>query len=207
MKPEITVGIGIPILLLLASCQTLSKEECIAADWRVIGEQDGAAGYAPQQRFGDHAKSCEKAGVVPNQSLWNEGYQLGLRRFCTPLSGLAHGQKGGQYQNVCPTELAGGFVSGYSLGLEQHNRTNELNSIKRRISTAERTVANNQDLIREGKIDQAEGEANIRTNQRLINDLNRELGRKEAEKYRIDGQVEDFRLDQQFGNTGQTIYN
>ncbi|MCY0154566.1 hypothetical protein OEG86_22680 [Hoeflea alexandrii] len=29
--------------LVLASCQTMSKEECAVADWRVIGEQDGAA--------------------------------------------------------------------------------------------------------------------------------------------------------------------
>jgi len=89
------------ILIALAACQTLSKEECIAADWRVIGEQDGAQGFSSQQRFGDHVKACEKADIVPDQTLWSAGYQTGLVRFCTPLNGLAYGQAGRTYANVC----------------------------------------------------------------------------------------------------------
>ena len=60
-----TIGFG----LLLASCNTLSKEECVAADWRVIGENDGATGYEPQQRFAAHAKSCERVKIVPDQTI------------------------------------------------------------------------------------------------------------------------------------------
>ena len=193
--------IAILFSLILAGCQTLSKEECVAADWRVIGEQDGAAGHAPQDRFGDHAKSCEKAGVVPDQTLWNEGYQAGLRRFCTPLSGLAHGQKGGSYANTCPSELTPGFLSGYSLGKRQHDKKNEINSLQSRIRVSETTISDNQRLRSEGKIDHAQADANIRTNQRLINDLNRELGRRESELYRIENEVEDFRLNQEFNYT------
>jgi hypothetical protein len=38
---------------ILSGCQTISKDECLAADWRVIGEHDGAEGFDPQIRFGD----------------------------------------------------------------------------------------------------------------------------------------------------------
>ncbi len=193
--------------IVLAGCQTLSKEECVAADWRVVGEQDGAAGHPPQQRFGDHAKACERAGVVPNQSLWNEGYQVGIRRFCTPLSGLAHGQKGGSYANTCPADLAPGFQSGYQVGLKQHSKQSEMNTIKSNIRGAESVIASTRQQISEGKIDQSSGESIIRSNERKINDLNRELGRREAEFYRIQNEIEDFRLNQQFGNLGQPLSN
>lgn len=197
-------NVGFVVLLftlILSGCQTLSKEECVAADWRVIGEQDGAAGHPPQQRFGDHAKSCEKAGVVPNQSLWNEGYQVGLKRFCTPLSGLAHGQKGGTYANTCPAEQASGFLSGYSVGKRQYDKKGEISSLQSRIRSAQSTISNNQSLMSQGKIDQFEAESTIRTNQRLVNDLNRELGRRESELYRINDEVADFRLSQEFNYT------
>ena len=54
--------------LVLASCQSMSKEECAVADWSVIGEQDGAAGYNPQDRFARHVKACAKAGIAARAS-------------------------------------------------------------------------------------------------------------------------------------------
>jgi len=53
----------------LVACGTLSKEECLTADWGAIGERDGSAGYAPQSRLAGHAKACAKAGVSPDQVL------------------------------------------------------------------------------------------------------------------------------------------
>ncbi|MDK4742861.1 DUF2799 domain-containing protein [Rhizobium sp. CNPSo 3464] len=116
--------------LFLVSCNTLSKEECIAADWRVIGETDGAAGYDPQQRFAAHAKSCERAKIVPDQTIWYQGYQTGLVRYCTPMSGLASGQAGSAYANVCPPATAAGFLRGYGLGNRQHSLQSQLSSMQ-----------------------------------------------------------------------------
>ena len=50
------------VITTLASCGTMSKEECRVADWGVVGDTDGAAGYEPQSRFADHVKSCAKSG-------------------------------------------------------------------------------------------------------------------------------------------------
>jgi len=181
----------------LAACQTLSKEECVAADWNVIGEQDGAAGHDPQKRFGDHAKSCEKAGIVPDQTTWNQGYQRGLVRFCTPLNGLTHGEKGRVYNNVCPVNLDAGFRSGYRLGLTKNSKSNEIKSIKNRIRSKQSSITNNESLIAQGKIDQKEAERNNRQLQIDINNLNRDLGRKEAELNQIERRIEDYRFSQQ----------
>ena len=51
-------------VLILASCQTLSKDECVAADWRVIGEQDGSDGREPQKRFGKHVKAIRTVCLI-----------------------------------------------------------------------------------------------------------------------------------------------
>lgn len=198
MRVAVCFSLFVISLFFLPACQTLSKEECTAADWRVIGEQDGAAGHHPQNRFVAHAKACERANVVANQTLWNEGYQRGLLRFCTPLSGLSHGQKGGEYFNNCAAISEVKFRSGYDLGLRQHFKQSEINSTKNRIRSAESSIRSIERLIKEGKTDQRDGEFKIRDQKRKINELNRELGRKESELRIISNEVEDFRLEQEF---------
>lgn len=141
------VGFG----LFLASCNTLSKEECVAADWRVIGESDGAAGYEPQQRFAAHAKSCERVKIVPDQTIWFQGYQAGLVRYCTPLSGLARGQSGSGYANVCPPETASGFLRGFNLGSKQHGLQDRLNSMQNDYSTKEAEIDELSDKLKDAK--------------------------------------------------------
>lgn len=194
MKPVLYGLAAILSLFILASCQTLSKEECTSADWRVIGEQDGSAGRDPQKRFGAHAKACEKAGVNANQTLWNEGYQIGLRRFCTPINGLSHGQKGGVYANNCPIDLAAGFRSGYDLGLQHFVKTREISKMKARISSVEFSIKDKEKKISEGKIDKRDAEYRIKDDRRAINDINREIGRKEAELGAIESEMEQFRF-------------
>lgn len=139
--------------LLLASCNTLSKEECVAADWRVIGETDGAAGYDPQQRFASHAKSCERVKIVPDQTVWYQGYQAGLVRYCTPLSGLSHGQAGDGYSNVCPSQTASGFLRGYNLGNKQHSLQARLSSLQSDYAFKEADVDQLSDRLKDAKGD------------------------------------------------------
>lgn len=195
-----SIALGLTALIslfILVSCQTLSKEECTSADWRVIGEQDGAAGQDPQKRFGDHAKSCDRAGVTASQTLWNEGYQIGLRRFCTPLSGLAHGKKGGIYANNCPIDLASTFRSGYDLGLTHYKKAQEISSIRSRINSVEFSIKDKEKKISEGKIDKRDAEYRIKDDHRAINELNRDIGRKEVELNLINNEIEDFKYNNQ----------
>jgi hypothetical protein len=167
--------------LFLVSCNTLSKEECVAADWRVIGETDGAAGYDPQQRFAAHAKSCERVKIVPDQTLWYQGYQTGLARYCTPMSGLAAGQSGSAYANVCPPETAAGFLRGYGLGSRQHSLRSQLSSMQNDYSWKESSIDDLSKKLRDAKggersdlrrrIDDLEDDLHdIRRNQRDVQD-------------------------------------
>ncbi len=125
------------VLLSLASCNTMSKDECRVADWRVVGDTDGAAGHDPQSRFADHVRSCAKSGATPDQTLWYEGYQTGIRRYCTPLGGASAGESGRTYHNVCPPELNSDFMRGYSLGKRVHDLRSRINSLNSSASSTE----------------------------------------------------------------------
>lgn len=179
--------------IVLSSCQTMSKEECAVADWRVVGEQDGAAGYEPQSRFARHVKACERAGVLADQTLWYQGYQQGLPRYCTPLNGLSVGRDGKSYANVCPVDLDAGFREGYSLGQAYYRNSSDIRSAESQIRSLEQAIRTDQDLIAKGQVDQREAERRIDNNRWKIRDLEREIGRMQSELRQIEVDMEDFR--------------
>lgn len=179
--------------IVLSSCQTMSKEECAVADWRVVGEQDGAAGYEPQSRFARHVKACERAGVLADQTLWYQGYQQGLPRYCTPLNGLSVGRDGKSYANVCPVDLDSGFREGYSLGQAYYRKSSDIRSAESQIRSLEQAIRTDQDLIAKGQVDQREAERRIDNNRWKIRDLEREIGRMQSELRQIEVDMEDFR--------------
>ncbi|MBX4905833.1 MULTISPECIES: DUF2799 domain-containing protein [Rhizobium] len=183
------IGFG----LLLASCNTLSKEECVAADWRVIGESDGAAGYEPQQRFAAHAKSCERVKIVPDQTIWFQGYQSGLVRYCTPLSGLARGQAGSGYANVCPPETASGFLRGFNLGSKQHGLQERLNSMQNDYSSKEAEIDELSDRLKDAKDgDRSELRRRIEDLEDDMHDIRRDQRDVQDELDRVNEDVEWF---------------
>lgn len=128
----------LPVLMLgLASCNSMSKEECAAADWQVIGDTDGAAGHDPQERFAAHVKSCARIKVVPDQTKWYQGYQAGIVRYCTPMSGLTHGEAGDGYHNVCSPDTEAGFMRGYGLGRKAWELRSRMNSLRNEMTSKE----------------------------------------------------------------------
>lgn len=179
--------------LVLTSCQTMSKEECAVADWRVIGEQDGAAGYNPQDRFARHAKAYTKAGVAADQTSWYQGYQQGLPRYCTPLNGLSVGSQGQSYANVCPVNLDSGFREGYDLGRTHYEKKREMNNLESRIRSLEYSIREDEKLLAAGTEDRRAVERRIDDNRRSIRDMERDIGRLESDLRRIEDDMEDFR--------------
>ena len=93
------------ILMVLAGCASLGKEECLNADWRTIGYEDGTRGYSGS-RIASHRKACAKHGVTPDLDQYEEGRLLGLREYCTPRNGYRLGTMGKGYNGVCPSDLA-----------------------------------------------------------------------------------------------------
>ena len=197
---KLRVALPVAFCAVLTSCQTLSKEECVVADWRVIGEQDGAAGYNPQDRFARHVKACTRAGIAPDQTLWYQGYQQGLPRYCTPLNGLSAGSQGKSYANVCPLDLDPGFREGYDLGRIHYQKSSEIRRLESRIRDLEQTIRNDEKLVYDNAPDKREAQRRIDDNRRTIRDLDRDIGRLQGDLRRIEYDMEDFR----YRNTPRT---
>lgn len=186
---------GMAVLCALPSCYSLSKEECIAANWKVIGDTDGAAGRDPQSRFAEHVKSCERVKIVPDQSTWYQGFQEGVKRYCTPLSGAQHGEAGDGYNNVCPPQTATGFMQGYALGKRVHDIRQRKDSVDSSISSRQSEIDQAYFALKSAKDDERrdlqrridDNDFEIRRLRRDSDDLRYELSDAEAE-------LSDFRM-------------
>jgi hypothetical protein len=103
-------------LVVLSGCtSSMSKEECRTVDWRTVGYEDGVAGQ-PGDRIGEHRRACADHGVTPNLDAYLAGRTAGLREYCQPHNGYRAGANGYTYYDVCPAELAPGFVKAYEEG-------------------------------------------------------------------------------------------
>jgi hypothetical protein len=107
-------------LVVLSGCATLDKDECLNADWRTIGYEDGAHGY-PASRIGSHRKDCARHGITPDFNRYDQGRLEGLREYCIPQKGYNLGTSGRQYNYVCPSDLESVFLKGYYHGKNVHD--------------------------------------------------------------------------------------
>ena len=194
MNRAIAVFAALLSLGTLSACATMTDDECRTADWRAVGEADGARGYNPTERFAAHVKSCRSADIVPDQALWHDGYRLGLVRYCTPLNGLAEGEAGRAYHKVCPAPAESGFLRGYLLGNKAHDLRSEISSTESNIDWKEREI---DELTEKLKLVDAhqrrEIRADIADRERDIRRLHYDIGRAESDLGRIERDIEWFR--------------
>ncbi len=141
------------ILLLLLGCATLSKNECLNADWYSIGYVDGARGY-PVSRIGKHRQACAEYSVRPDFGRYDEGRIAGLVEYCNPRNGYWLGTKGALYSGVCPKNLEGSFFVAYQQGkivyeMERQVKTGEkeVRGLYRELENVEREMAEDEDEL------------------------------------------------------------
>lgn len=98
----------------LTGCETMSAEECAAADWHALGYSDAARSGA--SRFDDRAESCAEKGITADAMAYRSGFDDGMFEFCRPANGFAFARRGGQFHGTCPAELQEEFSYAYSDG-------------------------------------------------------------------------------------------
>ena len=113
-------NIGLAMIVLsLSGCAAMSIEQCKTANWVSIGEQDGSKGSTP--RLDRYYKACEKAQVIPNQKLYEKGYQQGLGYYCQPANIFYGALEGGGNYNICPIEKRNALRPYYSAASNYYN--------------------------------------------------------------------------------------
>ena len=115
--------------LLLQGCATLSEDECLAADWWIIGHKDGSEGE-PFAVLAEHHEACAEYGVKPDRTAYAEGRQSGLQTYCSRFNGCRIGRNDDHYHRVCTGSLAESFETGLRRGKQVRGIEMEIWGIK-----------------------------------------------------------------------------
>jgi hypothetical protein len=126
-------------LLVQGGCATLSRDECIGADWYRVGREDGLRGY-PYERIEDHRKACGEFGIKPDPAPYRIGRDDGLAHYCTPSSGYEQGKSGASYRYVCPRGVEAEFLRGFRVGAQVHDLTQQIHQVDGRIKAKEKDL-------------------------------------------------------------------
>lgn len=127
-------GMVMAAIMLLQGCATLNREECMVADWRLIGYQDGVAGKSASA-VGSYRKDCAEHAVVPDLDAYQAGRIEGLQEYCKVDNGYQLGRAGKGYATVCPADLEPGFRLAYNEGREIYIARSVVKRTRTRIKT------------------------------------------------------------------------
>ena len=127
------------IVLALAGCGggAMEEAECMTADWRAIGYEDGAQGYGPEQ-LAVRRKACAEYGVAANFEAYMVGRDEGLVYYCRPQNGYNVGNSGYRYGGQCPPHLEPGFMTAHADGFGLYQRRAQMQNIGKRLSYSRR---------------------------------------------------------------------
>jgi hypothetical protein len=124
---------ALAVLSSLGGCASLSKSECLNANWEDIGTRDGANGH-PEEYLIQHSTACAKVGVAPDRGAWLRGREVGLERFCTPHRAYQLGEYGSSFETgICRNFDQERLQDAYEKGRDVHRRSDELSSIDNEI--------------------------------------------------------------------------
>jgi len=119
MKQGFHLFLTLLIIALLSGCASMSKKECVNANWESLGYNDGSRGvhYTHLEKY---RQSCVDYQVIPDDAAYRHGWEQGIRSYCTADSGYRAGQSGKAYNNICPADVADDFISGWKKGVRRY---------------------------------------------------------------------------------------
>lgn len=166
-------------LLLLASCATLSPEQCLNADWRQIGYADGVGGL-PASRIQDHASACAKAGARPDMEAYLSGRMEGLVSYCQPENGFDVGRRGAaDNAGDCPPHVRAAFLQNYRQGREINALESQVNSLRGNLESERREMRRREDRIDGIRKELRRPNVGVERRSSLLNEMERLIDRKQ----------------------------
>lgn len=129
------------ILICLAAvgCASMDKDECLVADWRLIGFQDGVRGKSAAA-VGTYRKDCADYHVVPDLDAYQAGRREGLRQYCVPANGYRLGNAGRAYNAVCPAPVERAFRAAYNTGRDIYLARSRVNNTQSKIQQQQQAI-------------------------------------------------------------------
>ena len=140
-------------ILLLSSCANMNESDCLTADWKLIGFEDGSFGKN-ESTISQHRKECAEYGVTPDLNVYRQGHFDGSKRFCTANNGFSQGRQGKDYSRSCPQQFEAEFLIGFADGQTLHalkkelnQKTSELEDAYENLDWLEHTIAEKNELM------------------------------------------------------------
>jgi hypothetical protein len=115
----------------------------------------------PGDRIGQHRRDCAEHGVAPNLDAYLAGRAAGLREYCQPHNGYRAGVNGHTYYDVCPAELAPGFVAAYEDGRALYVREQRVRDADEAIEYRRREIRRLEDRATESAFDVIDKSATV----------------------------------------------
>ena len=172
---------GLLLAVSIASgCATMSESECINADWREVGRNDGLEGKR-QTQLARHYDACVRYGITPDRDEYMAGREAGLTVYCTQDSGYWEGRYGGGYERVCPASSEPAFLTGYRAGQSVYDAIENIRSIRGQMDSAKARIGSLEDEIRKLESPDDEGDTEEKKPAGNIDDRRREIGKLEDE--------------------------
>ena len=141
------------IILLLSNCANMNESECLNADWRLIGFEDGSFGNN-ESHISQHRKECAEHGITPDLAAYREGHFDGSENFCTTNNGFSQGRQGKDYSRNCPEQFEAAFLTGftdgqtlYALKKVLNQRSADLEGALRELDWLEQTIDEKSELM------------------------------------------------------------
>jgi hypothetical protein len=172
-------SISASFLLLLASCASLSPEQCQNADWRQIGYADGANGL-PGSRIQDHASACAKIGAKPDMEAYLSGRMEGLVSYCQPENGFDVGRRGApDNAGDCPPHVRGPFLQNYRQGREINALEAQISSLRSTMDNERREMRRREDRIEDIRKELRRPNVSPERRNSLLGEMERLIDRKQ----------------------------
>jgi len=119
-------------LAINAGCATLSKDECLNANWYSIGYEDGTKGRSANWQA-KHRKACSEFNVTVDVDQYLTGRSKGLQRYCVPKNGYWVGKSGYRYAGVCSSVQEPAFLDAYRYGRDVYRLTRKRDKLLQHI--------------------------------------------------------------------------
>jgi predicted ribosome quality control (RQC) complex YloA/Tae2 family protein len=166
-------------LFLLASCASLSPEQCKNADWRQIGYADGANG-APGSRIQEHASACAKIDAKPDMEAYLSGRMEGLVSYCQPENGFDVGRRGAtDNAGDCPPHVRAAFLKNYRQGREIGALENQIAGLRSNMENERREMRRREDRIEDLRKELRRPNVNNERRGALLGEMERLIERKQ----------------------------
>jgi hypothetical protein len=145
MNRSLVVASMLVALATLSGCASLSKSECLSANWEDVGVRDGANGRGEEYLI-QHSKACAEVNVTPDRESWLKGRDRGLERFCVPQRAYQIGEYGGNFDvGICRGFDEDRLARAYDRGRDLHRISQDLSSLNGEINSL-RNLLEKKDL-------------------------------------------------------------